>query len=230
EPGAGARPLRAGAGRCRVAARARARRAGGARGRRGAMRGRRTGGGAAGRRAGRARVLGAAALALALAAGCGRGEAPFQPPPPEVIVATARLGTVPDHREYVGNVRAVNRVEVRARVRGYLIAQHFADGQRVAVGDVLFEIDPRTYEAALAEAKGQLARARAAAERARRDFARAEELYAQNVVGASVLDQRRAERDARLAEVEAAEAAVRTAELELSFCTVRAPIAGRIGR
>jgi multidrug efflux system membrane fusion protein len=194
------------------------------------MTGRRTGGGAARWRAGRARVLAAAALALALAAGCGRGDGPPAAPPPEVVVATARLGTVPDHREYVGNVRAVNRVEVRARVRGYLIAQRFTDGQRVAEGDVLFEIDPRTYEAALAEAKGQLARARAAAERAQRDFVRAQELHAQNVVSVSVLDQRRAERDASLAEVEAAEAAVRTAELELSFCTVRSPIAGRIGR
>src|SRR5690606_10890005 len=89
-------------------------------------------------------------LAGALLA-CGRGEAPPGPPPPEVRVATAVLGAIPDHREYVGNVRAVNRVEVRARVRGYLRAQRFEDGQRVAEGDVLFEIDPSTYEAALAE-------------------------------------------------------------------------------
>lgn len=169
------------------------------------------------------------ALAAAVLA-CGRGEGPGEPPPPEVQVATARLGAVPDHREYVGNVRAVNRVDVRARVRGYLRAQRFEDGQRVAEGDVLFEIDPAPYEAVLAEAKGQLARARATAERARRDHVRAQELFEAKVVSVSVLDQRRAERDASLAEVEAAEAAVRVAELDLSYCTVRAPIAGRIGR
>src|SRR5690606_21455831 len=139
-------------------------------------------------------------LAGALLA-CGRGEAPPGPPPPEVRVATAVLGAIPDHREYVGNVRAVNRVEVRARVRGYLRAQRFEDGQRVAEGDVLFEIDPSTYEAALAEARGQLARARAGAERARRDYVRAQELFAANVISVAVLDQRRAERDAGDAEV-----------------------------
>jgi RND family efflux transporter MFP subunit len=172
----------------------------------------------------------ASALALAIALACGRGDQVAAPPPPEVLVATARLGSVPDRREYVGNVRAVNRIEVRARVRGYLQAQRFADGQHVAEGDVLFEIDPSTYEAALAEAKGQLARVRAAAEVARRDYGRAQELFGQKVVSVSVLDQRRAERDASVAEVEAALAAVRRAELDLSYCTVRAPIAGRIGR
>lgn len=170
------------------------------------------------------------AAAVALAPGCGRDEAPAGPPPVEVVVATARLGAVPDRREYVGNVRAVNHVEVRARVRGYLQAQRFEDGQLVHEGDVLFEIDPSTWEAALAEAKGQLARARAAAERARRDYQRAHELFGQKVVSVSVLDQRRAERDAAEADVVAAEAAVRSAELDLSYCTVRAPLAGRIGR
>lgn len=173
--------------------------------------------------------IGAAALVAGLLA-CGRGEGPAAPPPPEVLVATARLGAVPDHREYVGNVRAVNRVEVRARVRGYLLAQRFEDGQRVAAGDVLFEIDPSHYQAVLGEANGQLARARAAAQRAERDFVRARELHDAKVVSVSVLDQRRAERDAALADVEAAEAAVRSAELDLSWCTVKAPLAGRIGR
>lgn len=178
----------------------------------------------------RVRATIAAAVLTAALAACGRGDGPPAPPPPEVVVATATLGAVPDRREYVGNVRAVNRVDVRARVRGYLRAQRFEDGQRVHEGDVLFEIDPSTYEAALAEAKGQLARARAAAERARRDYVRAQELFGEKVVSVSVLDQRRAERDAGVADVEAAEAAVRTAELELSYCTVRAPLTGRIGR
>lgn len=173
-------------------------------------------------------IGGAALIAGALA--CGRGEELAGPPPPEVLVATARLGTVPDHREYVGNVRAMNRVEVRARVRGYLLAQRFEDGQRVAAGDVLFEIDPSHYKAVLGEVKGQLARAEATARRADHDFTRAHELYDAKVVSVSMLDQRRAERDAARAEVVAAEAAVRAADLDLSYCTVRAPIGGRIGR
>lgn len=181
------------------------------------------------RRGHRRAGLAAAALAV-LVAGCSGGEQAQAPPPPEVVVATARLGVVPDRREYVGNVRSANRIEVRARVRGYLLAQRFTDGQRIAEGDVLFEIDPSTYLAALGEAKGELAHANAAATRARRDFTRAQELFDAKVVSVSVLDQRRAERDSALADVEAAAAAVHTAELSVSYCTVRAPIAGRIGR
>jgi membrane fusion protein (multidrug efflux system) len=115
-------------------------------------------------------------------------------------------------------------------VRGYLLEQRFEDGQLVAEGQLLFRIDPSSYEVALAEAKGQLARARASADRAQRDFARSEELYRDKVVSVSVLDQRRAERDAAQADVQAAEAAVREAELNLSYCEVKAPLAGRIGR
>ena len=174
----------------------------------------------------------AASLAAAFAAavlGCGRGDS-GGPPPPEVIVATVRTGSVPDRREYAGNVRAMNSVEVRARVRGYLTEQLFEDGHVVKKGDVLFRIDPSTYQVALAEAKGDVARARAAAERARREFARAEQLVRDDVASVAVLDARRAERDAAEAEIASAEARVRAAELNLSYTVVRAPIAGRIGR
>lgn len=169
-------------------------------------------------------------VAAALVLACGGGEQAAAPPPPEVIVATAAVGAVPDRREYAANVRAVNQVEVRARVRGYLAEQRFEDGQIVKEGQLLFRIDPREYEIALAEANGQLARARANADRAQRDYARAQELHAQKVVSVSVLDQRRAERDAAAAEVQAASAAARDAELRLSYTEVTAPITGRIGR
>ena len=171
-----------------------------------------------------------AALATAPLAGCGRGDGPGGPPPPEVLVETARKGSVPDRREYVGNVRAVNAVDVRARVRGYLNEQLYEDGQFVKQGQLLFRIDPRTYQVELAEAKGQLARSRAAAERARRDFDRAQELVDTKVASISVLDARRADRDASEAEISSAEARVRATELNLSYTEVRSPIAGRIGR
>jgi membrane fusion protein (multidrug efflux system) len=172
----------------------------------------------------------AAALLAALVLACGRGGEPSGPPPPEVVVAAARTGTVPDRREYVGNVRAVNSVDVRARVRGYLAEQRFEDGSSVQQGDVLFVIDPSTWEVELAEARGQLARAKAAAERASRDFVRAEELTRDGVASVSVLDARRAERDTTAAEIASAEARVGAALLNLSWCTVRAPISGRVGR
>jgi RND family efflux transporter MFP subunit len=170
-----------------------------------------------------------AALAAASAIGCGRGE-PGGPPAPDVVVATAKTGAVPDRREYVGNVRAMNDIEVRARVRGYLIEQRFEEGRVVKKGDVLFRIDPSTYQVALAGAKGKLARTRATAERARREFARAEQLVKDDVASIATLDARRAERDAAEAEIASAEAAVRAAELNLSYTTVTAPITGRIGR
>jgi RND family efflux transporter MFP subunit len=174
--------------------------------------------------------LRAALLFAALAAGCGRGEEAAGPPPPEVVVSAARLAAVPDRREYVGNVRAVVEVEVRARVRGYLLEKRFDDGQLVEAGQVLFRIDPEPFEVALAEARGRLARAAAEAQRAEHDHTRAAELFASKVVSDSLLDQRRAERDAARAARESAAAALRAAELDLSWCTLHAPLAGRIGR
>jgi RND family efflux transporter MFP subunit len=147
-----------------------------------------------------------------------------------VLVATARRGAVPDRREYVGNVRAVAEIEVRARVRGYLVEQLFEDGRLVEAGQVLFRIDPEPFEVALAEARGRLASAEAEERRAEHDHTRAKELFDSKVISVSLLDERRAGRDAARAARESAEAAVRSAELDLSWCTVRAPIAGRIGR
>jgi membrane fusion protein, multidrug efflux system len=178
----------------------------------------------------RSRTISAGALLLAaFALGCGHGDA-GGPPPPEVVVATVRKGTMPDHREYVGNVRAVDAVEVRARVRGYLIEQHFEDGKLVKKGDLLFKIDPSTYQVALAGAKGDLARAKATAERARREFARAEQLVKDDVASIAVLDARRADRDAAEAEIASATSRVRAAELNLSYTVIHAPLSGRIGR
>jgi membrane fusion protein (multidrug efflux system) len=175
--------------------------------------------------------LAGAALAAALAAlgaGCGPGEPPA-PPSAEVGVVAAHLGSVPDRREYVGNVRAVTEIDVRARVRGYLTERLFREGQAVAAGDVLFRIDPSSFELALAEARGSLARTRAARKRADADFQRARELRAGNVVSQAQLDAAREAIDAAAAEQATAEAAVAAAELDLSWCTVRAPAAGRIG-
>src|SRR5262245_7101008 len=176
-----------------------------------------------------ARTTWLAVLGLALVLGCSRAE-PTGPPPAEVRVALARAGSIPDHREYVGNVRAVNAVAVRARVRGYLREQKFEEGHDVKQGDLLFQIDPSTFQVATAEAKGQLARVRATAERARRDFERVKELVSNDVASQAQLDAARAAHDEAQAAIAAAEATVRASELDLSFTTVRAPISGRIGR
>lgn len=174
--------------------------------------------------------LAMATLLVAAALACGSGEPAGGPPPPEVQVATAVLGSVPDRREYVGNVRAVNQVDVRARVRGYLLERRFEEGRLVAAGDLLFRIDPSSYEVALAQAESQRLRAQAEARRAALDYDRAHELFAKKVLPKAGIDAARANRDATAAEVEVAEAAVREAKLNLSWCEVHAPFAGRIGR
>jgi membrane fusion protein (multidrug efflux system) len=145
-------------------------------------------------------------------------------------VFAAQTRTISDRREHTGTLRAVNQVDVRARVRGFLTERSFTEGQIVKEGDVLFRIDPSTYEVRLKEARGMLARAQAARTRAQRDFERAQGLFEKEAASAALFDERRAASQEAAAEVATAEAAVAAAELDLSYCTLRAPLTGRIGR
>jgi len=176
-----------------------------------------------------ARRLRAAALGLGLALGCGGEAEPPPATPPEVIVVAAERRAIPDRRAYVGTVRAVDAVDVRARVRGFLVEQAFTEGERVARGQVLFRIDPSEYEVRVRQARARLAEARATAARAERDFARSVELRERDVVPESTLDAQRAARDEARAAVEAAEAELAAAELDLSYTVVRSPLDGRVG-
>src|SRR5262245_25370429 len=169
-------------------------------------------------RIGLATVL-AFALALSIA-GCGEGQPQAQsaaPPPPQVTVAKPVKKLVADHDEYVGRFVAVDFVEVRARVSGYLDTIHFKDGQLVKQGDPLFTIDRRPFQAALDQAKAALVQARANLSFAESDLKRGEGLPRGAVITQQTFDQRvQAERVAR-ASVEAQEAAVRQTELDLQF-------------
>jgi len=176
------------------------------------------------------RLRWAALLGASLVLACPGADAPATRAPVAVKVDVTRVAPLADRREYVGNVRAVDRVEIRARVRGYLVDQLFEDGARVEKGALLFKIDPLPFEVALAEAKGQLARARAEAIRAENDLERADALFKDGVVSRELIDERRASRDETAAVVEAAQATVKAAELDLSYAAIRAPVAGRIGR
>jgi RND family efflux transporter MFP subunit len=179
------------------------------------------------------RYLRPAALFLVLAtliAGCGEEkQAAAPPPPPAVTVAVPTKRTVFDFDEYVGRFVAVNSVEMRARVSGYLDGVHFTDGQIVKTGDLLFTIDKRPYQNALAQARANLVQAQSNKEFTKADFDRAQQLVKDKTITEQTYDQRaQAFRNAE-ASVANNDAAVRQAELDLQYTELRSPIDGRIG-
>lgn len=173
-------------------------------------------------------------LSLALLmAGCGQTNSANPtaqtPPPPQVTVAKPVSKMVADEREFVGRFVAVNAVEIRARVSGYLETIEFRDGQRVEKGDLLFKIDPRPFETALAQAKAQLEQMRANLTFAQSNLERGQRLKRGTDITEQTFDQRVQAESVAKASLLAQEAAVKQAELDLQFTQLRAPVAGRIG-
>jgi RND family efflux transporter MFP subunit len=178
-----------------------------------------------------ARRLAAILVLIASAlAGCGETPPPPPaPPPPEVTVTKPIQRAIVDQDEYVGRFVAVDSVEVRARVSGYLEAVHFRDGQSVKQGDLLFTIDKRPFQNSVDQVRANLEQARSNLAFTQADLTRGQQLVRDRTITEQAFDQRvQANRNAR-ASVAAQEAAVRQAELDLQFTELRAPIAGRIG-
>jgi len=171
-------------------------------------------------------------LVLALS-GCEQGATQTKgasaPPPPQVTVSRPVRRQVADQNEFVGRFVAVDEIEVRARVSGYLDTVHFKDGQLVKAGDVLFTIDRRPFQAALEQTKASLAQAKANLAFADSDLVRAQGLIRDSVISQQVFDQRTQTKRVAEASVLAQEAAVKQAELDLEFTELRAPVSGRIG-
>jgi membrane fusion protein, multidrug efflux system len=169
-------------------------------------------------------------LALALA-GCGDNPAPQAAvAPPPVTVAQPTKRTVTDWDEFTGRFEAVEEVQVRARVGGFVTSVEFRDGAFVKSGDLLYVIDARPFEAVAEQADGQLADARAKAELARRELERALTLNQTQAVADSVVDQRRQALQAAKAAQSQAEGALKAAQLNIEFTHVLAPIGGRVSR
>jgi RND family efflux transporter MFP subunit len=166
-----------------------------------------------------------------LLSACQQQQASAPPPPPaKVTVSQPVVRDVVEWDEYTGRLEAVESVDIRARVSGYLQSVHFSDGAIVKKGALLFVIDPRPYQAELNRAKATLEQAIARHERTQKDFARAQQLVKSRAISEEEVDTRAADqREAREA-VQAARAAVEAARLNVEFTEVRAPISGRIGR
>lgn len=166
-------------------------------------------------------------LSIALAA-CGSSEGAAPPPAAPVTVAIPVVQEVVDWDDYVGRFEAVQSVEVKPRATGYLQAVHFRDGQYVRKGQLLFSIDARPSQAALAQAQAQLARAEATLANARTELARSRALAAQQAASTEEVEQRQAAVRAGTADVAAARAAISAQQLNVGFTRVLAPISGQV--
>jgi membrane fusion protein, multidrug efflux system len=151
------------------------------------------------------------------------------PPPPEVLVTDVVKADVPIVRQWVGTLNGSDNADIRARVTGYLQKRNYQEGSFVKEGDLLFEIDPRPFEAALAQAKADLAQAQAIQLATQAQFERNEELFNKKVISVQEYENTRQLNEANVAKVGAAEAALQTAQLNLDFTKIAAPFDGIAG-
>ncbi|HEY4780670.1 MAG TPA: efflux RND transporter periplasmic adaptor subunit, partial [Chthoniobacterales bacterium] len=164
-------------------------------------------------------------------AGCNQPSAEqTAPPPPPVTVAKPVTKEIVEWDEYTGRTDAVQSVNITARVSGYLYNITFKAGEVVNQNDLLFVIDPRPYQAAYDQANGQLRQAEAQQKLNNLNLARADELRAKNVIAKQDYDNAVSQKNVSDAQVIAAQAAVESAQLNLDFTEIKAPVTGRIGR
>lgn len=174
------------------------------------------------------KIVAASALMAAVLYGCSSKSEAQAPPAPAVTVATPLVQVVQDWDEFTGRFEATQSVDVRARVGGYIQGVHFRDGDYVRRGQLLFTLDPRPAQAALAAARAQLAQAQAQLTLARAEFERAETLLASQAISQAEADTRRGALQTAEAAIAAANANVRARQLDLEFTRVTAPISGRV--
>src|SRR5918995_391263 len=173
-------------------------------------------------------ALSLAALSLGALNADGGTRPAAAPPPQAVTVAEVPEREVTEWDEFTGRLEAVNQVEIRPRVSGYIKRVTFDEGKEVKKGEILFEIDPRPYQAELARAEAELERARSAASLAESEVKRAVKLVEVQAISREEFDSRTSAKAQGGAAVRAAEAAVETARLNLEWTRVRSPIAGRV--
>lgn len=175
-----------------------------------------------------AKIVAASVLMTAALYGCSQPSEAQAPPAPSVTVAVPLVQAVQDWDEFTGRFEATQSVEVRARVGGYVSGVHFRDGDYVRRGQLLFSLDPRPAQAALASARAQLSQAQAQLALAQSELTRSETLLESQAVSQAEVDTRRGALQTAQAAIAAANANVRARQLDLEFTRVTAPISGRV--
>ncbi|MGI9279972.1 MAG: efflux RND transporter periplasmic adaptor subunit [Endozoicomonas sp.] len=172
-------------------------------------------------------LLVASVLALS---GCNQKQEERQMPPPAVSVISVPQEAVGSYKEYVARTEAVNTVELRARVEGFLTQREFIEGQTVEKDQLLFEIDPKPYIANLKKAQADLSSAKAELNKSKKDLQRSKDLYKKGHISQADLDTQTSQEAQAEASVQAAEAQLDTAKLNLGYTEIKAPFKGQIGR
>jgi len=162
--------------------------------------------------------------------GCSEKNEYVEPPAPQVTVSKPLVQNVTDYLEFTGSTKAIEEIEIRARVKGFLESVHFEDGDFVTKGQLLFNIDPKPYKAAVESARGRLGKHQAQLERAQKEYQRNLTLFKQNAASEANVVKWKSEVEESKAAVVSAQAALDKARLDLGYCTINSPISGRISR
>ncbi|MFH1113311.1 MAG: efflux RND transporter periplasmic adaptor subunit [Pseudomonadota bacterium] len=178
----------------------------------------------------RSPILVLAVMALCLTSACGSKPAKKTQQPPGVTVVQPLQEEITKNLEYTGQTSALETIDIRARVPGFLQEMHFQPRAKVRAGDLLFVIDPRQYEASVKEAKAKLAAQEASSKLAQTEVLIAQQLESKQAISGLQLDKRVAERDLSSANVELADAELDKAKLNLEWSRVTSPIDGRVSR
>ncbi len=173
-------------------------------------------------------IAGGLLCGMLVVAGCAK-EKPAPPPPPTVEVTTVTVQDVPIYKEWIGSLDGNVNAVIRPQVTGYLVRQNYREGELVKKGQVLFEIDPRTFQASLDQAKGQLAQQQARYDTSKANLARIKPLAAKNAVSQKDLDDATGSELSSRSSVETAQAALENAQLNLSFTKITSPVDGIAG-